>query len=173
MDEPDGSVQYPEELKKLSAKEQCFVLEYMKCKNATEAAKLAGYGTSNGSARTLGARVLAKVDVRAAVEAMMKPVLVQARVSVDRLVEELSKYAFGKLEDFVKIQYDMAGNVVGAKLVLKDKLTAIKLLGDHLGMFKNSEPLDNERPSLHLHFHPNMSAEEARQRLLNYLRQRQ
>jgi len=156
----------------LNMKEQSFVLEYMKSKNATQAAKNAGYQGTPGSLRVMASKLLTKGNILAAIQAMTKPIVQQANISTERVVNELARYAFGELEDFVKIQYNMEGDVVGAKLILKDKLMALRMLGDHLGMFKDVPPMDNERPNLHLHFHPNMSPEDARQRLLNYLRNR-
>ncbi|MCO1462058.1 terminase small subunit [Burkholderia multivorans] len=79
-------------MKKLTAKQQRFVDEYLRDLNASAAARRAGY--SERTANEQGARLLAKVSVQEAVRAAMRARRERTHITQDRVLEELSRIAF-------------------------------------------------------------------------------
>jgi len=157
-------------LEKLKPKQKAFVLEYVKQGNGVAAARAAGYRGTDAILRSIASQNLTKLNIRRAIEEFTKPIFEEAGVTVKALVNELARYAFAPLEDFAKLKYNREGEIIGADLNLRDKLTAIKMLGDHIGLF--SAPADAGEKPISLNFHVNMTGEEARQKLLEYLRNR-
>lgn len=79
----------------LSAKERMFVTAFMGAAkgNATRAARLAGYGKNDHTASTLGARLLGKVGVKAAIaerQAQAEQSSILTNDEIDRRLTELS-----------------------------------------------------------------------------------
>ena len=103
----------------LNAKQSLFVQEYLIDKNATRAAKAAGYSAK--SAYSVGHENLRKPDIKKAIELGLKAQADKADVSADRVLQELAAIAFSEWPDH---------NVSG-------KLRALELLGKHLGLFTN------------------------------------
>lgn len=148
---------------KLTPKQQRFVEEYLVDLNATQAAIRAGYSAK--TANEQGARLLANVSVQAAITERMKARQERTEITQDRVLAELAKIAFGdqrrvmtwgptgvKLRDSEQLTGDEAAIVAevsesvtaaGGSLKLKthDKVGALKLLGEHLGMFKQKVEL--------------------------------
>ena len=92
-----------------------FVEEYLKDCNATQAAIRAGY--SPKSANPQGARLLANASIQKAIAEAQAARAERVRVTVDEVVSELRRIAFGtKTADGVKVR-------------------ALDLLGKHLAMF--------------------------------------
>lgn len=144
--------------RKLTPKQQRFVHEYLVDLNATQAAIRAGY--SQKTANEQAARLLANVSVQAAIQAAMKSRQERTELTQDMVVKELARIAFGdprkvmswgpggvKLRDSETLAGEDAAIVAevsesvtaaGGTLKLKthDKVGALKLLGEHLGMFK-------------------------------------
>lgn len=79
----------------LNDKQTAFVAEYLKDKNATQAAIRAGY--SEGTAYSQGQRLLKHVEVSAAIDAGLKELADKAGVSAERVIQELSRIAFSDL----------------------------------------------------------------------------
>src|SRR5215472_4851838 len=69
-----------------------FAKEYLKDKNATRAAKAAGY--SEKSAHVLGCRLLKDPNVRSQIESSLEKVNAKLDISVERVIEELGRLAF-------------------------------------------------------------------------------
>ena len=99
----------------LNAKQRAFTVEYMKDKNATQAAIRAGY--SEKTARSIGNELLAKPDIQKAIEDMEKAAQIKAGITVEKIVERINKIA----ED--------------PNTAPRDRLKADELLGKYLGMF--------------------------------------
>ena len=145
-------------MRKLTPKQQRFVEEYLVDLNATQAAIRAGY--SRKTAASIGEENLRKHEIQAAIQAAMKARQERTEITQDRVLAELAKIAFGdqrrvmtwgpsgvKLRDSSELTSDEAAIVAevsesvtaaGGTLKLKthDKVGALKLLGEHLGMFK-------------------------------------
>ncbi len=99
----------------LNAKQKAFTVEYIKDKNATQAAIRAGY--SERTARSIGNELLAKPDIQKAIEDLEKAAQTRAGITVDKIVERINKIA----ED--------------PNTAPRDRLKADELLGKYLGMF--------------------------------------
>lgn len=128
--------------------------EYLVDLNATEAAKRAGY--SEKTAYSIGFENLRKPEIQEAVQAAMDARAQRTEITQDRVLQELAAIGFSRATDFVQI--DDKGRVLltatddlteeqkrtvasikegkyGVELRLHDKLNALQLLGQHLGMF--------------------------------------
>ena len=98
----------------LTAKQNIFVANYIKEKNATKAAKAAGY--SEKTANEQGARLLANVSIKAEIDKMIEAQRNRCLVDADYVINGIRKIAdHGEKE--------------------ADKLKAYELLGKHLKLF--------------------------------------
>ncbi len=143
---------------KLSAKQQCFVDEYLIDLNATQAAIRAGY--SPKTAREQASRMLSKASISAAIACAMAERSKRTGITQDRVLEELAKVAFIKLTDIVddtgkikadatdedracieSIKYKRTDTDTGfseeREVKASPKLKALELIGRHLGMFES------------------------------------
>lgn len=145
-------------MRKLNPKQQRFVEEYLVDLNATQAAIRAGY--SPKTAGQIGERLLKKVEIQQALAERMKARQARTEITQDMVLDELAKIAFGdqrrvmtwgpsgvKLRasetltsEDAAIVAEVSESVTAAggtlKLKTHDKVGALKLLGEHLGMFK-------------------------------------
>lgn len=101
--------------KKFSPRQQIFIANYLIYRNATKAAKNAGYSLK--TARSIGARLLTNVDISEAIECGLKEQLIKADISADSIIQELRKIAF-------------------ADSISLGKLKALELFGKSLGLFQ-------------------------------------
>ena len=99
----------------MNAKQRAFAVEYIKDKNATQAAIRAGY--SEKTARSIANELLAKPDIAHAIEELQKAAEARAGITVDKIVERINRIA----ED--------------PRTAPRDRLKADELLGKYLGMF--------------------------------------
>jgi phage terminase small subunit len=143
---------------KLTPKQARFVEEYLTDLNATQAAIRAGY--SEKTAPVIASQNLKKVNVQAAIQAAQLKLSEKTGITQERVLNELSKIAFADQRRVMKwgaggvtlleskdLSDDDAAIVsevsetttaTGGSLKLKthDKVGALKLLGEHLGLFK-------------------------------------
>lgn len=152
----------------LTDKQRKFVSEYLVDLNATQAAIRAGY--SEKTAYRIGANLLQKSSVAAALAAAQKRREKRTEITQDRVLNELARIAFGNnravmswgpgglvLRNSNDLTEDEAALVSevretttkdGGSMALKthDKLKALELLGKHLGMFEKrpEEAASNE-----------------------------
>jgi phage terminase small subunit len=135
-----------------------FVAEFVKCLNGAEAARRAGY-----SARRAGntaTRLLAKPDIRAAIDQHLAARERRMLVTADRVLEEFARIAFADIRNYARWGPDgirlrppeeidaahaaaiaeivapggAAGR--GARIKLYDKKAALEALARHLGLFE-------------------------------------
>lgn len=99
----------------LNAKQRAFTVEYIKDKNATQAAIRAGY--SEKTAYSMGVQLLKKLEIAQAIEELQKAAEARAGITVDKIVERINRIA----ED--------------PNTAPRDRLRADELLGKYLGMF--------------------------------------
>jgi len=102
---------------KLTAKQQCFVEEYLIDLNATQAAIRAGY--SENSAQEQSSRLLSNVMVEEAVSKTIKKRSDKTGVTINQVVTGLLTEAQGGVDDSTPAS----------------RVSAWGLLGRHLGMF--------------------------------------
>lgn len=72
-------------MSKFTARQEIFIAEYVKCWNASEAARRAGY---NGDSNTIGPRLLAHVGVAAEIERRKALLIMSAEEVAIRLTEQ-------------------------------------------------------------------------------------
>ena len=142
----------------LTARQARFVDEYLIDLNATRAAIRAGYSAK--TAEWIGPQLLGKTHVAEAIAERMKARSERTEITQDRILAELAKIAFAdqrkvmewgpdgvKLRDSSTLTDDEAAIVAevsesvtaaGGTLKIKthDKVGALKLIGDHLGMWR-------------------------------------
>lgn len=172
--------------KKLTAKQQKFIDEYLIDLNATRAYK-AAYPKckSDEAANAASSRLLRNVKVQEQITKEQQDIQDRTKITQDRVVQELAKIAFSNATDYVEVvtrpikhrywddkkkEYVYEeGDVYEQDIILKDtkqltddqkaaissikntkhgiaieqcnKVEALHLLGQHLGMFKNNQPV--------------------------------
>lgn len=99
----------------LNAKQRAFTVEYMKDKNATQAAIRAGY--SEKTAYSMGCRLLKNAKITEAVEELQKAAAARAGITVEKIADNLQAIATDEAT------------------APRDKIRAYELLGKYLGMF--------------------------------------
>lgn len=172
--------------KKLTAKQQKFIDEYLIDLNATRAYK-AAYPKckSDEAANAASSRLLRNVKVQEQITKEQQDIQERTKITQDKVVQELAKIAFSNATDYVEVVtrptirrvWDKEeekyvyeeGDVYEQDIILKDtkqltddqkaaissikntkhgiaieqcnKVEALHLLGQHLGMFKNTQPV--------------------------------
>jgi len=81
-----------ENVKKLTAKEEQFCQHYVMWLNSAKAAELSGY--SKKTARTIGSKLLTKVDVKERIDYLKANLAETCGVTANRIIEEHKKIAF-------------------------------------------------------------------------------
>jgi phage terminase small subunit len=113
---------------KITPKQQRFVSEYLKDRNATQAAIRAGY--SAHTADVQGPRLLGNVGVAEAIALQTAKVERRNDITVDRVIQEFATVALVDITDPKNMDAD------GLPVYrAPDKLRALEALGKHLGMF--------------------------------------
>ncbi|MCC7208308.1 MAG: terminase small subunit [Anaerolineae bacterium] len=84
----------------LSNKRRVFVEEYLKCWNASEAARRAGYSVKN--ADVVGARLLVNVGIAEAIARRLSEI----QMSTDEVLARLTEQARGSMADFINPETD-------------------------------------------------------------------
>ncbi|PHR85950.1 MAG: terminase small subunit [Blastopirellula sp.] len=150
---------------KLTAKQQCFVDEYLVDLNATQAAIRAGY--SEKTATAIGTENLRKPHIKKVVDAAIAKRSERTEITQDMVLNELAKIGFSNMQDYIRISSegepyvdlseltrdqaaaisevtvedftdgrgDDARDVRKVKFKLSDKRSALVDMGKHLGMF--------------------------------------
>lgn len=155
----------------LTPRQEAFVQEYLIDLNATQAAIRAGY--SAHSASEIGRQLLEKTGVAEAVARAKAERSARIGLTADRVLQELADVGFAKLDDFAEWGPDRfalrESSAVNARAVqsvtikkttvttedeteitkteqgikLHDKISALKLLGQHIGMFPDRREIAN------------------------------
>lgn len=131
----------------LTPRQQRFVVEYAKDPNATAAAKRAGYSARN--ARFQGARLLADVGVRAAVNEVLGESLRQAKLEVQAVDRQIAAIVHADVRQYFRPDGRLLPmsawppgaaaavasiEVIERRLIGKAKATVVKLrLADKIG----------------------------------------
>jgi hypothetical protein len=111
------------ELNILTGKQRSFVFAYVKCNNGTQSAKEAGYKGNEKQLSVIAAQNLGKLRVKDAIQALEKPALEKAQVSTEKVILELKAIAFAPEN----------------KVPWNSKMSALRMLGDHLGMWADNK----------------------------------
>jgi len=127
--------------KPLNPKQQIFVAEYIKSKNATQAAIAAGYSKKN--ARFNGSQLLTNPNIRAAVDAGISRQAKRIEISADRVLQRIAEIAFDR-------------EYVHPATILK----ATEQLGKHLKLFTELHEHQVEAQATIVHATPEQIREE-------------
>jgi phage terminase small subunit len=144
--------------KKLTAKQQRFVDEYLVDLNATQAAIRAGYSAK--AAASIGEENLRKPEIQAAIQQRMRAIQERTEVTAEKVVRELAAMAFydpatiGDAQingpaDIKKLPEQVRRAIIGwgwdkhgnFTLKLSPKTPSLDLLARHLGMLKDKVEL--------------------------------
>ena len=101
----------------LSAKQQAFVEHYLRCWNASEAARLAGY--SEKTAGSIGYENLKKPQISEAIQER----LAELKMGTDEVLLRLADHARATMEDFVNPELESVDLMRAAE---RDKLHLVK-----------------------------------------------
>ena len=115
-------------MNKLTPKQQRFVNEYLVDLNATQAAIRSGY--SPKTANEQGARLVANVSVKAAIQAAIKAREARIEITQDKVMDDIECIK----QDAMRQVADKDGNMGMANHAAA--LKAAELQGKHLGMFR-------------------------------------
>lgn len=149
-------------MKKLTAKQQMFVKEYLRDLNATQAAVRAGY--SKKTSNRIGPELLGKTWISDAIQAQMDKRADKIEVNADKVLEEICRLAFadvrkifdehGRLLPVHSLPSEISSSISSVKVVTQripgtdpvevehvaeikfwDKKGSLELLGKHLKLF--------------------------------------
>ena len=81
----------------MTNRQRLFIIEYLKCWNASKAAELAGY---TGRPNTVGPRLLANVVIKAEIERQ----IAERAMSADEVLQRLAEMARGDLGDAIVLE---------------------------------------------------------------------
>ena len=99
----------------MTAKQEAFAIEYLKDKNATQAAIRAGYSAK--TARSIACEMLARPDVQQFVRERQEEAAAKASITAESIAENLKEIAANPLAKDA------------------DRIRAYELLGKYVGMF--------------------------------------
>ncbi|MBK8199220.1 MAG: terminase small subunit [Acidobacteria bacterium] len=156
--------------KRLNPKHRLFVRQYIRHRNASKAAVLAGY--SEKTAGSIGNELLNKPEIEEAIEIGLARLAEKIDVDAERVIQEYAKIAFARPDDVIRwedgklvltdiddLDDDTLASIaevtrtVSGEIRVKfhDKAKALEALARHLDLFAQ----DNTRRNI------NLTAEEA------------
>lgn len=115
----------------MNERQKRFVDEYITCTNATEAARRAGY--SSDTARTIGAKLLTKVDIREAIDARLKEIKTELTMNAQEVLEHLSAVVRGQVTETV---ISASGKKFVVPVKESDRLKAADMLLKVFGKYR-------------------------------------
>ena len=138
----------------LTSKQERFISEYLVDLNGKQAAIRSGYSAK--TAEQQAARLLSNVKVAEEIDKAKQTRAKRVEVTQDEVVQGLAKIAFGNIQDFAewdqyKVKLAVSTTLAretascvsevrptkyGVSIKLHDKVRALQLLGEHLGIFK-------------------------------------
>lgn len=157
---------------KVSSKQKIFIKEYLIDKNATRAAKAAGY--SEKTARSQGQRLLTKVDIKALLDRGIDQQCMKLELKADHILRELLRIAtadvglafddMGQMKPLSEIPEDVRRAIsslevheifdgqgegkmaigLARKVKFWDKPRALEMLGRHLKLFVDELKVTSE-----------------------------
>lgn len=131
-------------MNELNDKQRTFIEEYVKDKNATQAALRAGY--SEKTAYSQGQRLLKKAEIKKELENIFEEVRKDTIATVQQILEYYTRLMMG-IEKDVVISYDEDGNVVENKVSpsLKERTKAADALAKRYGIDKPSNINEDDK----------------------------
>lgn len=143
-------------MNELTDKQKAFVNEYLIDLNATQAAIRAGYSKKN--ADKIGSQLLGKSRVSAEINKAMAKREKRTEITQDRVLKELATIGFFQITDFMKVDKGqlvikdtsdvdlenipaisgIKATQFGLDVRFHDKVKALELIGEHLGMWSGN-----------------------------------
>ena len=143
-------------LNELTDKQKAFVNEYLIDLNATQAAIRAGYSAKN--AGKIGSQLLEKTRISAEINKAMAKRERRTEITQDRVLKELATIGFFQITDFMKVDKGqlvikdtsdvdlenipaisgIKATQFGLDVRFHDKVKALELIGEHLGMWSGN-----------------------------------
>lgn len=143
-------------MNELTDKQKAFVNEYLIDLNATQAAIRAGYSAKN--ADKIGSQLLGKSRVSAEINKAMAKREKRTEITQDRVLKELATIGFFQITDFMKVDKGqlvikdtsdvdlenipaisgIKATQFGLDVRFHDKVKALELIGEHLGMWSGN-----------------------------------
>ena len=134
---------------KLTLKQQAFVAEYLKCGNATEAVKKAGYQCkSDKAAGVQGARLLGSASVQGAINAAKNKIMDEAIVDAAFVLNGLKEIAIAGMVQVPKRdiegnqEVDKNGQPAYRMIDAPSATGALKTLAQCIGLGKDKDEKD-------------------------------
>lgn len=134
---------------KLTLKQQAFVAEYLKCGNATEAVKKAGYQCkSDKAAGVQGARLLGCASVQGAINAAKNKIMDEAIVDAAFVLNGLKEIAIAGMVQVPKRDFggnqeiDKNGQPAWRMIDAPSATGALKTLAQCIGLGKDKDEKD-------------------------------
>lgn len=129
----------------LNTRQQKFVDEYCKSGNAVQSAKKAGYTEKTASRQA--SRLLANVNVHAAISTRMEEAKTKNVADTTEILEYLTAVMRGEYEDEVVMNIGKGNGItaaekVAAKVGAKERLKAAEMLAKVNGMFLTRQEID-------------------------------
>lgn len=119
-------------MSKLTEKQKRFCEEYLIDLNATQSYLRAGYkAKSNEIARVESHKLLTKPNIQQYIEELREEQSKRTEITADKVLEELGSVAFNR----------------DIECIGRDKVKALELIGQHLGMFTEKVAITKEENS--------------------------
>jgi phage terminase small subunit len=151
-----------------------FIEAYIITGNATKAARMAGYSAK--TAQETGSKLLSKVIIQEALAQKRKTITDKFAITAENIIFEIARIAFADIGDYVSfgpdgvvldksfaempegatrciadVQHHFNAEGGGsARFKLHNKLDALKLLGDHYGLWDAQNTRKKDNPLAHL-----------------------
>lgn len=148
----------------LTTYQQSFVDEYMIDLNQSQALIRAGFKGKLSSAKSAATRIIKEVNVKREIQRRMKERSERTQITADRVLRELAVIGFHDIKEIfdgknnlreiceltgdssraiasIEIEIDKIGIreiSTTKKIKMHDKIRALQLIGNHIGMFKES-----------------------------------
>ena len=134
---------------KLNNRQKAFISEYIKDKNATQAAIRAGY--SEKTAYSQGQRLLKKAEIKSAIDDLFEKVRDENIAEAKEVEEFLSLMMRGEIEEEIIVVEGCGDGCSDARIMkkqaaAKDRLKAAELLGKRYSIFTDKVNVEGAIP---------------------------
>lgn len=133
----------------MNARQEKFVLEWLKDMNATQAAIRAGY--SEKTAYAIGSRLLKQIEIQNAISKAREDLQTENIATVKDIEEFLSKSMRGEVDEevLITLRTETGADIMRRarkQISLKDRIKAAELLGKRYGLFSDKLTLEAPVP---------------------------
>nr|DAX59865.1 MAG TPA: Terminase small subunit [Caudoviricetes sp.] len=134
---------------KLNARQNSFIGFYWETRNATEAAKKAGY--SEKTAYSIGQRLLKNVEVKDAIDKLIEQSRAENIAKASEIEEFLSLTMRGEIQEEVVVVEGEGDGVSSARIIkkqvsAKERIKAAELLGKRHALFTDKTKFEGTLP---------------------------